>query len=229
MYSHPNSLYIAHAIPCQVNPSEYAYHDDSVTRAESGIANCWRYPPGTLPGGIHPEDYIHCDGTQLKLADSDIGQEQYRSSEHYVWLIGRDGQLLFILPTRVSLTTITLHYYSDSVRGLSRLRFYAVPDDFDAWDAPTTSTPRVDIAAVHDRELTGRRNVSINVNFSTKKVLMYKYSSSYKFAVSEVEFFKCKLIGSNSSSCNWSLKTMSVQVKYLPLLHQPRLILPLQA
>ena len=178
------------ATSCQVYPSEYAYHDDTVTRSETGSANCRRYPPDTLPVGIHPEDYTHCDGTQLKLADSDIGSEQYQDSDYYVWPIGRDGQLLFILPTRVSLTTITLYYYSDSDLGFPRLTFYAAPDDFDVWDIPTTSTPRVDVAAVQDRELTGRRNVSINVNFSTKKVLMYKISSSYRFAVSEVEFFK---------------------------------------
>ena len=180
------------ATSCQVYPSEYAYCDESVNRAESASANCRRYPPGTLEGGIHPEDFIHCDGTQLKLTDSDLGQEQYSSSDYYVWPIGRDGQLLFILPTRVSLTTITLHYYSDSVRGLPRLTFYAVPDDFGIWDTLTTSTPHVDVAAVQRREPTGHRNVSINVNFSTKKVLMYKYSSSYQFAVSEVEFFKCE-------------------------------------
>ena len=210
MYGHPNSLYIAHAIPCQVYPSEYAYHDDSVTRAESGIANCRRYPAGTLPGSIHPEDYTHCDGTQLELVDSDLGQEQYSSSEHYVWSARSKEQLLFIFTTRVSLTTITLHYYSDSVRGFPRLTFYAVPDNFDIWDALSTGNPNVDVAAVQGREPTGRRNVSINVNFSTKKVLMYKYSSSYQFAVSEVEFFKCKLIGSNSSSCNWSSKTLPI-------------------
>ena len=140
------------------------------------------------------EEYIHCNGTRLILIDSDLGQDQYSSSDYYVWSAGRDGQqLLFIFPTRVSLTTITLHYYSDSVRGLPRLRFYAVPDDFDAWDAPTLGTPHVDVAAVPpDGELAGRRNVSINVNFSTMKVLMYKYASTYLFAVSEVEFFKCK-------------------------------------
>ena len=142
--------------------------------------------------GLHPEHYFHCDGTQLKLADSDLGSEQYSSSKYYIWSAGRDEQLLFIFPTRVSLTTITLHYYSDSVRGFPRLGFYAVPDDFDVWDTPATSTPRVDVAAVQDRELTGHRNVSINVNFSTKKVLIYKYSSSYQFVVSEVEFFKCE-------------------------------------
>ena len=175
-----------------MHPSEYAYHDDSVTRAESGSANCRGYPAGNFPGGLHADDYVHCDGTKLQLADSDLGQEQYSSSDYYVWPLGRDEQLLFILPTRVSLTTITLHYYSDSDLGFPRLTFYAVSDAFDVWDAPSTGTPHVDVDAVQGRELTGRRNVSINVNFSTKKVLMYKYSSSYQFAVSEVDFFKCK-------------------------------------
>ena len=180
------------AIPCQVYPSEYAYHDDSVNRAERSSANCRRYPPGSLQG-LQTEEYVHCDGTQLKLADSDVGLEQYSSSDYYVWSAGRDGQLLFIFPTRVSLTTITLHYYSDSDRGLSRLRFYAVPDDFDVWDALTTGTPNVDVAAVlSGGEPTGHRNVSINVNFNAKKVLMYKYSSSLLFAVSEMEFFTSK-------------------------------------
>ena len=141
------------------------------------------------------ELYIHCDGNQLLLADSDLGPENYRGSVYYVWSARSGGQLLFIFPTRVSLTTITLHYYSDSVRGLPHLRFYAVPDDFDVWDAPILGTPHVDVAAVPpDGELAGRRNVSINVNFSTMKVLMYKYASTYLFAVSEVEFFKCKYL-----------------------------------
>ena len=172
-------------------PSEYAYRDDSVTRFERASANCVNYPPGHQDG-IHSQNYIHCNGTQLQLADSIFGQEQYQSSDYYVWSATRDSQLLFILPTRVSLTTITLHYYGDSVQGLPRLRFYAVPDDFDVWNAPSTSNPRVDVAAVPpDGEPADRRNVTINVNFNTKKVLMYKYSSSFQLAVSEVEFFIC--------------------------------------
>ena len=97
------------------------------------------YPAGNEDWAVYPEHYIHCDGTQLKLVDSDLGQEQYSSSDHYEWSAGNGEQLLFIFPTRISLTTITLHYYSDSVRGLPRLRFYAVSDDFDVWDAPTLS------------------------------------------------------------------------------------------
>ena len=143
-----NLFFTAHATSYQVYLSEYAYRDDSITRSESSSANCRNYPPG-LQDGIHSEIYIRCDGTQLQLADSAFGQEQYQSSDYYVWSTTRDSQLLFILPTRVSLTTITLHYYSDSVRGLPRLRLYAVPDDINnVWDAPTTNNPHVDVAAV---------------------------------------------------------------------------------
>ena len=137
-------------------------------------------------------EYIHCDGTQLRLTDSDIGPEQYSSYYYYEWsAVSEARQLLFIFPTRVNLTTITLHYYSDSQRGLPRLRFYAVPDDFDIWDAPPGNSRYVDIAAVPPgAESTGRRSVSIIVNFNptVKKILMVKLSSTYKLAVSEVEF-----------------------------------------
>ena len=170
--------------------SEYAYRDDSVTRAESASANCRRYPPSSFSGGVHPNDYTHCDGTQLKLTDSNFGREQYRSTDYYVWSAGGAEQLLFIFPTRVSLTTITLHYYSDSIRGRPRLRFYAVPDDFNVWDALTTGNWYVGIAEVQPGgEPTGHRSVRVTIGFNTSKVLMYKYRSNSVFAVSEVEFF----------------------------------------
>ena len=173
-----------------MKPSEYAYHGDSVNSltAESASANCRNYSGGA----DFQEQYIHCDGTQLLLSDSNLGSEQYHTDEHYRWSATSYGQLLFIFPTKVSLTTITLHYYSDNFRGLPRLRFYALPDDFDVWNALVTGTPPVDVAEVlPGGGPTGHRNVSINVNFSTRKVLMYKYSSSFQLAVSEVEFFAC--------------------------------------
>ena len=174
------------ATSCQVYPSEYAYRDDSFTRTESDSANCRRYPP--YMGQV----YTHCDGQQLKLSDSDRGSNtDYTATSYYVWNGGSDGLMLFIFPTRVSLTTITLHYYSDHVRGLPRLRFYAVPDDFDIWDSPTSGTPYVGVAPVPPYYYYGgRKNISINVNYNTKRVLMYKYSSSFQLAVSEVEFFR---------------------------------------
>ena len=191
------------ATSCQpVYPSEYAYRDDSITRNESVGANCRSYPEGDLPGGIHPEHYIHCDGTQLKLADSNFGQEQYQPTDYYVWSSRSGEQLLFIFPTRVSLTNITLHYYSDSIRGLPRLIFYAVPDDFDVWDTPTTSHPHGDVASLPSGgETADHRSISININFNTKKLLMYMYGINFQFAVSEVEFPTCT--GTVDSLCHY--------------------------
>ena len=181
---------------CQVLPSEYAYHRKSVYRFESPSANCRNYSPGDPDQSIHPEHYIHCDGTQFRLSDSDIGSEQYISSDYYLWTAGsRNSQLLFIFLTRVNLTNITLHYYSDSSRGLPRLRFWTVPYDFDIWDAPSSIYYYVEVAAVPPGgQSASRRDVSVGFNVTTTKLLMYKFSSTYSFAVSEVEFFNhtCK-------------------------------------
>ena len=175
-------------------PLEYAYQRNSVFRSERSSANCRPYASG-LETSIFTEDYTHCDGSQLRLADSDLGSEQYSSSDYYLWNAGPSGsQLLFIFLTRVNLSTITLHYYSDNQRGLPRLRFFAVPDDFEVWDATSALYSHVDIAAVPPGgETASRRNVSVNVNFdfNTKRILMYKSSSSFVFALSEVEFFSC--------------------------------------
>ena len=177
---------------CQANPSEYAFLGNSVFRSERSSANCRPYASG-LEAHVVTENYTHCDGTQLRLSDSDLGSEQYSSSDYYVWNNGSTSQLLFIFPTRVNLTTITLHYYSDNIRGLPRLRFFNVSYDFSVWNALSASFSRVDIAAVPPGgEPAGHMNVSVNFNFmNVKKVLLYKLSSSYIFAASEVEFFTC--------------------------------------
>ena len=186
----------ASASSCQVYLSEYAYCSDSVYRTERSSAYCRNYLGG-LTSTARSEDYIHCDGTQLRLTDSDIGSEQYTTSDYYVWQTDetRISQLLFIFPTRVNLTTITLHYYSDSNRGLPRLRFWAVPDDFNIWDAPTTSYSYVDIAAMPPgAEPAGSRSVCsivIDIRFNTNKVLLVKFSSNFSFSMSEVEFTNC--------------------------------------
>ena len=200
MQSSQHSLYTALATSCQVYPSEYAYQYDSVTRFEDPSVNCRRYSDNFQETGVTTSNYNHCDGDhdKLTLTDSDLGGEQYQPTYYYAWSAGDHEQLLFIFHTRVSLTTITLHYYSDSHQGLPRLRFYAVDlsDDFNVWDLPGVGIPYADVASVSlDGEPAGRRNVSIDVNFNTKKVLMYKYRSTFVFAVSEVKFFTCKLLG----------------------------------
>ena len=120
-----------------------------------------RVPVPTV-GGIHQVNIIITSTVMvhnLSWLILTLDKSSTRSLIITSGLTGSNGQLLFIFPTAVSLTTITLHYYSDNIRGLPRLRFYAVPDDFDVWDAPTTSYPHVDVALVPPGgEPAGRRN-----------------------------------------------------------------------
>ena len=67
-----NLLFHSFATSCQTHPSEYAYHSDSVNRTESGSANYRRYPADPAS----QEEYIHCDGLQLQLTDSNLGPDK---------------------------------------------------------------------------------------------------------------------------------------------------------
>ena len=79
-----NSIYfVVLATSCQVYLSECSYHADSVTRSETASANCRSYTDD-LGHGVSTKAYIYCNGTQLKLTDSKLGQDQYRSSDYYV-------------------------------------------------------------------------------------------------------------------------------------------------
>jgi hypothetical protein len=90
------------AVSCRVYPSEYAYHDDSVTRAESVSANCRRYPPRVDDRNIV---YTHCNSQQLKLSDSDRGSNtEYTATSYYEWTAGRGDQLLCTTTVIVSET-----------------------------------------------------------------------------------------------------------------------------
>ena len=177
------------ATSCQVYPSEYAFHQDSVNGAESPSANCKNYRRG-IYHQAHTEDFIYYNGTQLTLSDSNLGSQQYNPSDYYERPSGlMSSQLLFIFPTRVKLTTITLHYYSDSDRGLPDLRFFDVPDNFNVWKVPMPSYSHRDITKMLPGITAGNSSVSINVDFYTRKVLITRKSSTFYFVVSEVEFF----------------------------------------
>ena len=189
---------------------------DSVIGTERSSANCRNYPQNLSPVS-RTEHYIHCNGTPLRLIDSDIGSDQHTLSDYYVWLAeSRSSQLLFIFPTRVNLTTITLHYYHTRGRGLPRLKFWAVPDDFDVWNVPVSSYSHVDVAAVPpSEEPAGHRNVSIIVTHYhyTSKLLLVKFASGYPFQVSELEFlcYNC-----NGKNCNTNqLKVLIILMSIL--------------
>ena len=60
-------------------------------------------------------------------------------------------------------------------------------------------------------DTTGRKSITVRImnnNFNTKKVLMYKYSSSFLFAVSEMEFF--------TMSCKHSISILCLQINITP-------------
>lgn len=99
-------------------------------------------------------------------------------------------KLLFVFPTRVNLTSIKLFFYNDAERGLPRLRFYAVPDDFDVWDDAIAANGYKEISAIpNDVGSVGRtRTVQFFITFHTARLLMEKYASSFKMALSEVQF-----------------------------------------
>ena len=176
---------------CQANLSKYAYHMDSVITNE-GPPTCKAYNSG-LKQNVVTENYIICDGSTLRLTDSDLGSEQYTADKYYLWTTSSSNRhLLYIFPKRVNLTTITLHYYSDNTRGLPRLRFFAVPDDFEVWDALVSSYVRIDVAEMPpDSESSGQRNIIITYNMNTMKVVMSVDEPDFQFAVSEVEFSVC--------------------------------------
>ena len=206
-------FFVESASSCQVYPSEYAYQEGSVYQTEKTSANCRNYPRGHEL--VRKEDYIYCDGAPLRLTDSYIGSDQYTTTDYYVWL-GNDTknrQLLFIFPSRVNLTIIILHYFSTSGRGLPRLRFYAVPDDFDIWGAPTASNIHVDVAAVPpDKNSLGQENTTIvfDTSINTKKILMVKFASSFTFVASEVEFYNSCGTLQNSTSAEQDSTTDSL-------------------
>ncbi len=76
---------VASSTSCQVYLSEYVYHRNSINRAENPSANCRSYQPHNLQGGVHSEHFIHCDGTQLRLTDSNIGSEHCHCSSAVWW------------------------------------------------------------------------------------------------------------------------------------------------
>ena len=128
---------------------------------------------------------------------------EFTATSYYMWNTGNHEQLLFIFPTTVSLTTITLHYYSDSDRGLPRLTFYTVPDAFGVWNSLQSGILVVgttDSIPPGGGEPTGGKNITIESQskFNTTKVVMsmvmskLRSGSDFQFAVSEVEFFTGK-------------------------------------
>ena len=144
--------------------------------------------------------YLECHHPTT-ITDSNKNHSNFTQETNgtvYIWSSDPD-QVLFIFSSQKLINSITLHYYSnEDNQGLPKLRFFAVPEDFEVTNRTRSTYPtRVLDAVFPGDEGTGLRNKTRDVPFNTTKILMTKgFTKNYQFYLSEIEFFT-----SNSGMC----------------------------
>ncbi len=145
------------------------------------------YPSDTpVPQGVTPTEFVQCS-QPTTITDNNVGPPFYVAAES-------PGQILFVFPRAVNLSSITISYQFNITYALAKLRLYAVPDDFDAWDSINSfsgqSEPIDEITFTTGQE-EGLRDMSItDLQWVTSRVLLRKLEDTkdYLFAMSEVRF-----------------------------------------
>ena len=182
-------------------------------------AQCKPYDPNV---NIH---YL-CDGSPLRLTDSQLGPEYYSSTyDHNYYIMKRTrgtatyNTFLFILSEPTRLAKIRLHYYSDIHRGriLPIIYFYATRDDQPVYDTLNAYERLGVLGSPFSETVNGRTNVTISISSSSlayRKVLMHIHfiPNEKYFYLSEVEFFTLSsksAATTNSSFLQGIAKTMS--------------------
>ena len=168
-------------------PQELAYKSDNFLHQDD--ASCIPYTSDAAPTTptVDPTQYVHCS-QPTTITDSNTGPPTYVWGE-------ASGKLLLIFSNEISFENITIYYISDTTaQGRPKLRIYAVPDNFQVWDEPTTSYPsRVFDEIMPGGEEEGVRKVPNSndgiVTFNTSRVLIEKLveTKTYNFSISEVE------------------------------------------
>ncbi len=150
-------------------------------------------PLGDVDTSSVNSQYVSCEGP-TRITDSENSILAFTHETHdsvYIWGSEED-RVLFTFSTEKSFNSLAIHYFSNSDnQGLPKLKFYAVPDDFEVQDALKNEYLMAIIDEVRPgRENEGLCNKSKAVNFQSSKILMTKgYTKTYQFYVSEVEFF----------------------------------------
>ena len=144
-------------------------------------------------GTAEGTEYVHCQHP-TRITDSEKSQPIFTQDTYnsvYIWP-SKSDQVLFTFSSWKVIDSITIHYFSnEDNQGFPKIRFFAVPEDFEVSDTPDSSNPtRVIDSVSPGNENTGLRNKTRNVPFNTTKILMTKgYTKNYQFYVSEIEFF----------------------------------------
>ncbi len=135
---------------------------------------------------MDPTEFVQCS-QPTAITDNNTGPPFYVVAE-------APGQILFVFPRAVNLSSISISYQFNATYELAKLRLYSVPDNFDAWDTiNSVSGPSepIDAIAFSPREEEGIREVSItDLQWDTSRVLLLKLEDTkdYLFAMSEVSF-----------------------------------------
>ncbi len=165
---------------------------NEVLGLKSGDSQCT--PLGSLAVDTASDSqYVSCEGlTRITNADKSLPSfTQDSLNSVYIWP-SQEDKVLFTFSEQKQIDSLAIHYYSNfDNQGLPKLRFYAVPEDFEVQDEVKSSYPMSIIDEVRPRrEQEGLRNKSRTVAFQTSKILMTKSDTkNYQFYLSEVEFF----------------------------------------
>ena len=195
-----------------VTITSYAYLNGEMNVTEYHNANCRKYGQSN---GL--QFYSLCDGSPLRLTDSQFGPEYYPSSHdhNYYVMKGTIFSLmykifLFALSEPTRLDKIRLHYYSDLHGGkiLPVIYFFAIRDDQLVYDNLHAYETLGVVGSPFSETVNGRTNVTITVSSSSlpySKVLMHISFLPYEkfFYLSEVEFFT--LSSKSAATTNSSL------------------------
>ena len=136
---------------------------------------------------VDPTQYVHCN-QPTTITDSNTDPPTYIWGE-------ASGKLLFIFSTEIIFENITIYYISNTTdQGRPKLRFHAVPDNFQVWDTPNSHQSEVFDEIIPGGEEVGVRKVPNSndgiMTFNTSRVLIEKLveTKTYDFFISEVEF-----------------------------------------
>ena len=164
----------------------------------------------------HYQAYSVCDGSPLRLADSQFGPVYGHSGTHdhnnYYYIMKgnradyRYKNFHFMLSEPTRLAKIRLHYYSDILQRkiLPIIYFYATRDDQLVYSTSHAFERLGVVGSLFSETVNGPTNVTISVLSSSlaySKVVMHIsfIPNERYFYLSEVEFFALSVATTNSS------------------------------
>ena len=190
----------------KVNVVEYAYLTSSLSGMDHLSANCRQYcGNNNIPS--HPPLTSHtlCDGSLLKLSDSEIGSmtDNYTADQNQYRCSNATLKILFTLSERVQLSHIRVHFYNDwdnpvdgRYKSLAPTYFSLMNDEYEVWEPEYPGKHVYGPRSIPDDYIVGPKNITVSSSqgIKTRKVVLTSTHSahgSYNFCISEVEFYTC--------------------------------------